>query len=209
MNREQIIDFAKWGLNVNASQFDDSITPDRWNQLCQMSYKNCWSKFRTQVAKASILTYTDIAWPSGATTFTLPATPIDLTNAVIYAIMGYDSSTTTSPTCFYPLPVQFLSRNVLSAPVALTTTMRIFYIPDVEYLQTGQSPLLIPPQHHELIAWDMLRIVKMFADKEIPQQWDNRTQELELNWVKEWSTRPLAVRAGVINLDFPILRPIA
>lgn len=209
MTRGELIDFAKWGLNVNDSQLPDDISPARWEQLCQMAYKNVWSKFRTQVSKASLLTYSDFTWTSGTSTFTLPTSPVDLTNAVIYAIMGL-SSPTVSPITYFSWPVQFLSRNVLTSPYNLTGPFRIFYIPEAETLANdGAIPQLVPPAHHELIAWEMLRVVKMFLDKEIPEQWNDRYVELEMNWFNEWKTRPLADRAGVIDLNVPILRPLA
>lgn len=206
MTLDELIDFASFGLSVNDSQFNDAIAPDRWKQLVQMAYKNVWSRFRTIAPRSALLTYIDKTWTAGSFTYSLP---IDLRNALIYDILYVDSN--GNP--FDRVGAYFESKNVLRLGVGsgLSTDfqMRFYYIPEVELLTGGSSPLLILPQHHEAVAWEALKVVKMLADKEVPEGWLTNLESLEYQMFNEAKSRPLASRPNVISVDAPMIRPYA
>lgn len=207
MNLGQIRARCKLYLNVNASQLNDDISDANWNDFINQAYSDVWMRVRTQVSRATLLISQDIQWPPGAQTLTLPT---NLQNAVVYDIWQLDGAGN-------PL-VQFggffETRNVLRMPsISWSTagyTMRIYFIPEVEVLAIDdQSPLLIPPQYHNVITWEALMVAKALYDKAIPDSWEAKRNEIELSLVKEQSTRPVAFRANIGLATSPMVRPLA
>lgn len=208
MTRTEIIDFAQFGLSVNDSQLNDSIDPARWIQLVQMAYKNVWIRARNKVARSQLLAAVDSTWPAGSATFTLPTTPVNLQQALIYDILFLDDS--GNP--YDRFGGYFETRNVLriypgAVPSAAAFNMRFYIIPEAEVLDAGTSPLLIKDAHHEVIAWECLKTVKMLADKEVPQKWEEKLEDLEFHLFSELKSRPIVNRPNIISMDAPMARP--
>lgn len=198
---------CKLFLNVNDSQLDDSISVNSWAAIIQQAYADVWGRMRGQVSRASILVSTDLTWPAGQQTMTLPT---NLWDAVIYDIWQLDGS--GNP--LIQFNAFFETRNVLRNPSiswnAAGYQLRVYYIPEVEALTSDSStPRLIPLQYHSVIVWEALRIVKMLYDKEIPPSWEKKMEEIEYVMVKEQSTRPVAQRANIVLATNPMARPLA
>lgn len=206
MTLTELIDFAKFGLNVNDSQLNDDISAERWVTLIQMAYKNLWTRVRNQVGRANLVKSYDDSWAGGAATYTLPQ---QYQNAVIYDIVYTDGF--GNP--LSRIQGNFETRNVfrLTAWGGVSPspfTFRVYYIPEVEVLTVSASPALLPPAHHEAIAWEALITVKMFTDKKVPDNWAEHRDGIEMMCIKELSVRPLTFRANIVSLDAPLLRPI-
>lgn len=206
MTRTEMVDLLKLFLNVNNSQLDDSISETQWAAFIQRAYSTVWQRIRGQVSRATLLVSQDIQWPAGQPTFTLP---VNLQNAVIYDIWTLDGS--GNPLCQFN--GFFETRNVLrvgSVSWALSGyNLRYYYIPEAETLGANDVPALIPPQYHETIVWEALRVVKMLFDKEIPGNWQEKQEEIEFTLVKEQSTRPVNQRANIMAMGSPMVRPLS
>lgn len=205
MTLQQLIDFAKLSLNVNASQLNDDLTLTQWQAFMQAAYEDCWVRFRNQVSRDYFLASTDLQWTAGAATYTLPT---QLQNAVIYDIVYLD----TMGNPYSRWQGTFETRNVLrlaqfGAVTPSAFPFRVYYIPEPETLTLSSTPALIPPIHHKVIAWEALITVKELLDKEVPQSWMDHRDSIEMMLVKECSKRPVAARANIVSLDTPILRP--
>lgn len=208
MTRAEIIDFCKFAQNVNDSQADDSISDAHWIQLVNNAYKTIWNRVALELApKGAVVQEFDTDWPAGDFTFTLPDS---LKNAIIYECWYLDSN--NQP--YNRIDAIFDKRNVMRLNYYPSFSpggfpFRIYYIPDAEKLEVDeQSPALLPARHHEVIAWEALRVVKMLTDKEIPEMWQAKFEDLELSLMKEFQSRPLANRPNVRSLWSPIARPL-
>lgn len=208
MTRDEIIDFCKFAMNVNASQSDDSVSDANWVTLVNNSYRAIWNRISLELApKGSVVQTFDTSWPAGDFTYTLPT---QLQNALIYECWYLDSN--NEP--YNRIDATFEKRNVMRLNYYPSFSpggfpFRIYFIPEAEKLAVGTDvPQLIPPRHHEVIAWEALRTVKMLTDKEIPEMWQAKFEDLELSLAKEFQSRPLANRPNVRSLWSPIARPL-
>jgi hypothetical protein len=208
MTREDIINFCKFAMNVNSSQANDDISDANWITLVQNAYKTMWNRIALELApKGAVVQQFDTTWPSGDFTFTLPTS---LENAIIYECWYLDSN--GQP--YSRMDAAFDIRNVMRLNYYPSFSpggfpFRIYYIPDAEKLAVdNQVPALLPARHHEVIAWEALRTVKMLTDKEIPESWQAKFEDLELSLMKEFQSRPLANRPNVRSLWSPIARPL-
>jgi len=207
MNRGQIREKAKFYMNFNASQVNDDISDANWNTLVNDAYRQVWTRVRSQISRAGLLTSVDVPWPAGQQTYTLPAY---LQDAAIYDLWQLDGN--SNPVA--PVGCFFETRNVLRLPLYPLGnqgfTMRIYFIPEVDQLANdSDSPTLIPPVHHDVIVWECLKIAKIIADKEIPESWTERLEDIEFSLVKELGTRPIANRSNIIYAQGPRSRPLA
>lgn len=208
MTRDQLIDRCKFMMAVNDSQANDDISDESWIRIVDDAYRTIWNRLSLEMApKGAVVQYTDVAWTANSFTYTLPNT---LKNAIIYELWYVDSN--SQP--YGQVDATFNSRNVLtmsSFPGAAPASFnfRIYFIPNAEELAEATSePLLIPARHHELLAWEALRTIKMLADKEVPQAWITKYEDLELTLMKEFQSRPLANRPNVRSTWSPFARPL-
>lgn len=208
MTRDELIDACKFDMNVNDSQLADDISDTSWVRLVNNAYQEVWNRLSLELApKGSVVQYVDKTWTAGAFTYTLPT---ELKNAIIYELWYLDSN--SQP--YARMDAVFQSRNLLSLNYLQSFspggfTFRIYFIPDAEKLAADSSePQLIPPRHHQIIEWQTLITVKMLADKEVPQMWLAKYENLELSLMKEFTSRPLANRPNVRSLWSPIERPL-
>ena len=208
MTRAELIAFCKFAMNVNSSQDNDDISDANWINLVNNAYRTVWNRISLELApKGAVVQYSDQTWPGNSFTFTLPN---NLKNAIIYELWYLDSN--SQP--YSRVDATFEYRNVLTlaynqsfAPGGFN--FRIYFIPDAEPLENDTSvPELLPARHHEVIAWEALRVVKMLTDKDIPQMWQAKFEDLELSLMKEFQSRPLANRPNVRSLWSPIARPL-
>lgn len=206
MTRDEIESFAKFILNYNDSQLEDSISATRWPELVNMAYQDVWNRFKQTVSRASLLSSTDLTWPAGATTLELP---VSLHNTVIYDLVYVDQ--TGLP--YGRFAGYFEKRNLLRLDLfgsanPQSFTLRVYFVPDAEELTVGtSSPVLIPPAHHKVIAWELARVIKAIADKEVPPSWDDKIAEIEQRMMIDWKSRPVAQRPNIISEDAPFMRP--
>jgi len=198
---------VKLYLNVNNSQLNDDLSDANYNTFIQNAYKNIWIRLRGTASKSVLLASQDLPWASGAQTVILPT---NLQNALIYDLWYLDSG--SNP--YARLNAFFETRNVLRITLSGITisgfNFRVYFIPEAETLTSDSStPALIPPSHHEVIVWETLKIIKMLYDKEIPDSWMRRMDDIEFTLNKELMTRPVSQRANIVSLDQPIARPLA
>lgn len=205
MTRDELVAYCKLALNVNNSQLNDDISSDQWSQFIQMAYKNVWTRARNQLGRDSLLKVFHAQWTPGSATYTLP---LWLQPMLIYDIVYTDGN--NNP--LSRIAGSFETRNVFrllqfGAVSPSPFTFNIYYIANVETLNSSSSPVLFPEPHHEVIAWEAIITVKMLYDKEVPQAWTQKRDDLEYFMVKELGNRPLASRPNVSSLDVPMLRP--
>lgn len=208
MTRDELIDSCKFSLNVNDSQTNDDVSDASWIRLVNNAYQEVWNRLALELApKGSVVQYVDKTWTAGSFTYTLPA---ELKSAVIYELWYLDSN--SQP--YGRVDAIFGSRDILTLNYLQSFSpggfnFRLYFIPDAEKLATASSePQLIPSRHHQIIEWQTLITIKMLADKEVPQMWLEKYQNLELSLMKEFSSRPLANRPNVRSLLSPIARPL-
>jgi hypothetical protein len=195
---------CKFDLSVNDSQLDDHISDASWNRLINQSYNKAWKELRTQVAREATVQSYDFAWTTGALTMDLPDA---IKDGTLHQIVEVNSS---------GVPIRefqgfFETRNRLRVMggLAYSATLRVYYIPEVEQLVLDeQVPLLIPPQHHDFIEWETLLLVKQLQDKEIPEAWQKRYNELKFSLFNEFKSRPFNPRPGIRLPGAPMLRPL-
>jgi hypothetical protein len=206
MTRDEIISFAKFIMNVNDSQLSDDITDERWIELVQMAYVDVWARFKQTVSRASLLEYTDLTWPAGSNTLALPNS---LKDAVIYDIVYVDSNGVP----YSRFQGYFEKRNLLRLDLtgqsaAQSFILRFYFIPEVENLDNPTStPVLIAPNHQKVIAWEAARVVKALSDKEVPESWNDKIDEIEQRMIIDWKSRPIAQRPNIISSESPFMRP--
>lgn len=202
--RGEIRNNVKFSLNVNASQLDDSILDADWNRLIQQAYNKAWKELRTAVAREATVEQYDFTWASGALTMELPG---PLKNATLHEIWEVN----TSGIPIREFPGYFESRNFLRiyGVYPYTATLRAYYIPEVEQLDTDTSvPVLIPPQHHDLLEWETLLLVKQLQDKDIPDSWQKRYDALKFSLFNEFKSRPFNPRPTIRLKGAPMNRPL-
>lgn len=207
MTLGQMRALCKLYLNVNASQLNDDITDAQWNAFIQQAYNDVWMRVRTQVSRATLLSSTDLTWPAGQQTMTLPT---NLQNALIYDIWRIDGN--GNPLCQFQ--AFFETRNVLRNPTiffnAAGWQIRLYFVPEIEQLTNDEAiPNLIPPQYHSVLVWETLLVVKALYDKEIPASWEKKRDEVDFSLIKEQSTRPVAQRSNIMLAQSPMARPLA
>ena len=196
MNRREIRDYAGFILGFNDEQTEGDFTTARLNKAINWAYENRWNETKQQVARASLVEYTDVEWASGEPTFELPE---DLRGKALYKFVQVSSDVELQ------LSIRFQTRNVLmwdeSGPTG-DITLRVYYIATAEKLETDeQVPLLIPPAHHQLIAWDAAILLKTIADQEVPAKWTTMQENLSMSLVKDLDSRPLADYARIAPLS--------
>lgn len=202
--RGEIRENCKFDMNVNSSQDDDSILDANWNRLIQQAYNKAWKELRTAVAREATVEQYDFTWESGALTMELPTV---LKNATLYDLWEVN----TSGIPIREFPGYFESRNFLRiyGVYPYNATLRAYYIPEVEQLEVDeQVPLLIPPQHHDLLEWETLILVKQLQDQEIPDSWQTRYDALKFSLFNEFKSRPLNARPTIRLKGAPMNRPL-
>lgn len=205
MTLAQLVTRLQLYYQVNSSQGSDDVSTTQWNDLIQEAYNAVWQRIRNTVSKANLLSYVDKTWTAGSQTYTLPT---ELKDALLYDFVQIDSVGTP----LGRIQGYFESRNVFrlntfSAVSANPFTFRIYFIPQVEILMSTAEPQLIPSQHHEAIVWEALINIKMLQDKQVPADWYQQREGIEMMATKELAVRPLAYRANVVSLESPVLRP--
>lgn len=195
MNRREIRDYAGFILGFNDQQTENDFTTARLNKAINWAYEQRWNETKQQVGRASLVEYVDETWASGAATFTLPAY---LQGKALYKFVQVSNDVEVE------LAISFQTRNVLrwdeSGPTG-AITLRCYYISATEKLETDeQVPLLIPPAHHQLIAWDAAILLKKIADQQVPSSWLETQDSLAMSLVKDMSSRPLADFARISPL---------
>lgn len=195
---------CKFDLAVNDSQLNDNISGASWNRLINQSYNKVWKELRTQVAREATVQSVDFAWESGALTMDLP---VLLRNATLHQLIEVNTS---------GIPIgefrgYFETRNKLRiyGSFPYTATIRAYFIPEAETLvNDSDTPQLIPPQHHDFIEWETLLLVKQLQDKDIPEAWTKRYNDLKFSLFNEFKSRPFNPRPGIRLSGAPMLRPL-
>lgn len=195
MNRREIRDYAGFILGFNDAQTEGDFTAARLNNAINWAYEQRWNETKQQVARKSLVEYTDETWPSGDTSFELPAY---LRGKALYKFVQVSSDVEME------LSVSFKTRNVLQWDASGPTgdiTLRCYYIASAEKLETDdQVPALIPPAHHQIISWDAAILLKTIADQEVPSSWSEMQSNLSMSLVKDMDSRPLADYARISPL---------
>lgn len=202
--RGEIRENCKFDLNFNASQEDDSILDADWNRLIQQAYNKAWKELRAAVAREATVEQYDFTWTAGALTMELP---VPLKNSTLYDL--YEVNTSGIP--IREFPGYFESRNFLRiyGVYPYNATLRAYYIPEVESLENdSDTPRLIPPQHHDLLEWETLLLVKQLMDRDIPPSWQERYDALKFSLFNEFKARPINQRTGIRLKGAPLTRPL-
>lgn len=189
MNRSELIDRIKFYLNVNDGQTDQDVTDARLVQLLDLQYTELVTRAKQEgISDYFKKTSTD-TWDSGELTFVIPNS---LNQHSIMRIMdvtagepggSIDIGSASNSTGIFWLDNRTLQWGT-DGP-ASNVSLRFYYVAQAEALLSNTAePLLIPPEHHNLLVWATAIEFRSIADDEVPQRWLERKSELEMAYHK-------------------------
>lgn len=211
MNRQQLRDRLGFRLNFNDSQVDQGFTTSRLNDLLQDAYNREVELGKTHGGAVWFKKTMDVTWPSGDTTFALPASLLSNTILTVYEVLDsgtanerlgsriifseqFQGGSSSFMNDSYPgsasLATIFWKDNKTlqwgntSGPDS-DKDLRFTYVGSAERLDAdNEEPQLIPAQLHELIILSAACEAREIADEQCPQGWYARRDELRMDYVK-------------------------
>jgi len=189
MNLQEIDDMVSFILNANDTQTTTEYNQTRRYQAINAAYAREWNEIQQHVARASKVRHMDFTWPSGQGTLPLPS---ELVGKTIFAFYNVTNQSVQPPRLIVRMRDAVTLEWGDAGPGA-DVSMRAEYIAAPSLLQQpSDSPDLILPQYHELIAWSAAIWLAEILDREAaPGLWRERREALLLQAIKGMSTTPL------------------
>lgn len=209
MTRLELADFTKFILSPNSRQATNNlfVPADLINGL-QRAYEREWNKFRGVATKSQVVMSHQFTWAAGEPSKAVPAL---LRDRIIHSI--YDITDNPNGlglrTVFYFEDLTKLMRwpSTTGTPGQgpfRDTLLRALFKPYVEKLEADdQTPVLIPPDHHQLLGWSAaVELVEIAnGDAAVPTTWRDRLSDLQTDYWQECKVPVVADRARVLPDD--------
>tara|TARA_R100000700_G_scaffold40810_1_gene57824 strand:+ start:784 stop:1461 length:678 start_codon:yes stop_codon:yes gene_type:complete len=210
MNFKELQDEVSDLLNFNSSQTDQDFTTSQIKKSINRAYQRETTKARQEGSSSHFKARTDITWPSGSLTFSLPerlkgAQIIKITDITEnqsgsgFYIVVYDGGDPGPPDYGTPAwdnqtilgSVFWRDRNTLQwgedGP-SEDKTLRVDFLSRAETLINDDDvPELVPIEHHELLFYSAAIDLRTRADEAAPVEWLRQQMELRIDFHKDVS----------------------
>ena len=194
MNFKELQDEVSDLLNFNSSQTDQDFTTSQIKKAINRGYLRETTKARQEGLSSHFKTRTDITWPSGSLTFSLPQKRF---------LINMDDITDQDPgrmMTFSDNPLAgdlfWLDRNTMqwgeSGPSSDKSLRAEFFSYPETLLNDDDEPSIIGPEHHELLFYSAAIDLRTRADEAAPMEWLRQQMELRIDLYKDLSRgRPI------------------
>lgn len=190
MNRKELRDELAFVLNFNEDQPDQDFTAARLNKALQYAYEDEVRQAKLEGQLRWFKANTEFTWPASQTTLTLPPT---LQRAGLIEFWDITSNDPGVPITIRENwqqggDLHWLNFDTLQwgedGPASATTLRVDFMAYPEKLLNDQQSPILIPIDYHHLIVWAAAVYLRDIADEAVPQRWDRKHREIQMDYWK-------------------------
>jgi hypothetical protein len=209
MTRGEIETFTKFIMLPNSRQATNSVfTPTDITNAVQRAYEREWNEFCIIATRSQVVVSHQFTWPSGQISMPMPRL---LQGRIIHSFFDI----TDNPqgiglrTVFYIEDLTKLMRwpSTVGTPGTgpfRDTLLRAFFLPHAEALESAdQTPVLIPPNHHQMLAWsaavELVRIAD--GDGAVNGEWKDTLTALQTTYWQQCKVAVLADRARILPDD--------